>query len=91
MQARYVILRVLLENAPGLVSIEYTTGSDGNPDILVCLDKTKIESLGKSAIGDFLRKLQVRFLNLQALKFSVQYFFLRLLFFCIYVCITCKC
>ena len=75
MQARYVILRVLLENAPGLVSIEYTTGSDGKSDILVCLDKTKLESLGKSTIGDFLRKLQVRFLNLQALKFSAQYFF----------------
>ena len=75
MQARYVILRVLLENAPGLVSIKRTTGGDGNPDILVCLDKTKIESLGKAAIGDFLRKLQVCSLHLQALKLSIKYFF----------------
>lgn len=59
MQARYVILRVLLEGAGGLVSIEQTTGSDGKPDIVVKLDRSKIESLGKKAIGDFLHKLQV--------------------------------
>ena len=59
MQARYVILRVLLEGASGLVSLERTTGSNGKPDIVVKLDRTKIETLGKKAIGDFLHKLQV--------------------------------
>ena len=60
MQARHVILRVLLETAPGLVSIERTTGSDGKPDVVVRLDRSKIETEGKKAIGDFLQKLQVR-------------------------------
>ena len=59
MQARYVILFVLLKNALGLVSIKHLTGSDDNPDVLVQLDRTKIELLGKPAIGDFLMKLQV--------------------------------
>ena len=59
MQARYVILRVLLANAAGLVSVERTVGSDGNPDILIRLDRTKIKSIGKKAIGNFLQKLQV--------------------------------
>ena len=59
MQARYVILRVLLQNASGLVNIERTTGDDGKPDIVIRLDRLKIESLGKPAIGDFLNKLQV--------------------------------
>ena len=59
MQARYVILRVLLEGASGLVSIERTTDSNGKPDITIKLDRSKIETLGKKAIGDFLNKLQV--------------------------------
>ena len=59
MQARYVILRVLLANAAGLVSVERTVGSDGNPDILIRLERTKIKSIGKKAIGNFLQKLQV--------------------------------
>ena len=59
MQARYVILRVLLEGAGGLVSLEQTTGSNGKPDVIVRLDRIKIETLGKKAIGDFLHKLQV--------------------------------
>ena len=67
MQARYVILRVLLENAVGLVSIEKTTGSDGKPDIIIKLDRSKIETHGKPAIGDFLKKLQVYTCTLQLL------------------------
>ena len=59
MQARYVILRVLLE-CDQLVSIEETTNTeDGKPDLIVRLDRTRIESVGKPAIGHFLRKLQV--------------------------------
>lgn len=59
MQARFVILRVLLEQAEGLVSIEQTTGENGKPNILIRLERAKIISHGKPAIGDFLRKLQV--------------------------------
>ena len=60
MQARYVILRVLLETAPGLVSIERREGSDGRPDAVVRLERSKLETLGKTAIGDFLKRLQVQ-------------------------------
>ena len=59
MQARYVILRVLLEAGEKLVQVTSITGSDGKPDVLVSLDRTKIESVGRPAIGNFLRKLQV--------------------------------
>ena len=59
MQARYVILRVLLE-CDQLVTIEQTINSDdGKPDLIVRLDRTRIESVGKPAIGNFLKKLQV--------------------------------
>ena len=60
MQARYVILRVLLTASEPLVKITQTVGSDGKPDLLVSLDRNKIEPVGKPIIGDFLRKLQVR-------------------------------
>ena len=59
MQARYVILRVLLEAGEKLVQLTRVTGSDGKPDVLISLDRTKIESVGRPAIGNFLRKLQV--------------------------------
>ncbi|KAL8603617.1 hypothetical protein ACOMHN_005559 [Nucella lapillus] len=59
MNARFVILRVMLEAGEGLVSVERVTGEDGEPDILVKLDRSKITAVGKPAIGNFLRKLQV--------------------------------
>lgn len=59
MQARYVILQVLLEAGEKLVQVTSIAGSDGKPDVLVTLDRTKIESMGRPAIGNFLRKLQV--------------------------------
>jgi len=59
MRARYVILRVLLEAGEGLVSLDTVTGSDGQPDLVVKLDRSKIPTVGKAAIGRFLLALQV--------------------------------
>lgn len=59
MQARFVILRVLLEAGEGLVTVAPTTGADGRPDARVRLDRDKIRPVGKPALERFLRKLQV--------------------------------
>ena len=59
MQARYVILQVLLEE-DGLVKVTEITASDGQPDLLIQLDRQKISTTGKAAIANFLQKLQVR-------------------------------
>uniref|UniRef100_A0A8C3PCV0 Dipeptidyl peptidase 3 n=1 Tax=Chrysemys picta bellii TaxID=8478 RepID=A0A8C3PCV0_CHRPI len=59
MQARFVILRVLLEAGEGLVSLQHTTGADGKPDALITLNRNKILPVGKPAIERFLRRLQV--------------------------------
>ena len=34
-------------------------GEDGNPDLLLTMDKSKLVSVGKPAMGEFLKKLQV--------------------------------
>ena len=60
MQARFVILRVLLEAGESLVTLTERTGEDGKPDLVVTLDRSKIKSVGRPAIAAFLRKLQVR-------------------------------
>uniref|UniRef100_H3A2H9 Dipeptidyl peptidase 3 n=1 Tax=Latimeria chalumnae TaxID=7897 RepID=H3A2H9_LATCH len=59
MQARFVILRVLLEAGGGLVCVQHIIGSDGRPDAVISLDKSKILTVGQPAIEKFLRKLQV--------------------------------
>ena len=58
MRARYVILRVLIE--AGLVNLERLTGDDGEPDVLIHLDREKIATAGRDAIGKFLLALQAR-------------------------------
>lgn len=58
-QARYVILQVALEAGQGLVEVKEVVGKDGLPDILLTLDRSKIATVGKDAMGKFLRKLQV--------------------------------
>lgn len=55
MQARFAILQVLLEAGKGLVEIKRI----GNDDLLIQLNESLIETVGKQAIGEFLRKIQV--------------------------------
>lgn len=58
MQARYVILRVLM--AAGIVTVKHTTcEDDGKADAQITLNRSAIHTDGKKAIGDFLLKLQV--------------------------------
>jgi len=57
--ARFVILQVLLEAGDGFASVTDVTGEDGQPDILLSLDRTKLLTVGKPAIAQFLLKLQV--------------------------------
>lgn len=58
MRARFVILGVMLEAGEGLVSLEKKVGDDGQPDLEVRLDRSKIRSVGRPAIGKFLLALQ---------------------------------
>lgn len=58
-QARFVILQVLIESGENFVSVQEVVGPDGQPDLLLTMDKSKLESVGKPSIGQFLKKLQV--------------------------------
>lgn len=58
-RARYVITRVLIEHAEGMVSIDRKTGADGLPDLVINFDASKIHNQGKAAIGHFLLQMQV--------------------------------
>lgn len=46
------------------MKVEEVTGDDGMPDLLVTLDRNKIMSVGKPALGKFLQRLQVMFLEM---------------------------
>ena len=50
---------MLLEAAQGLVIVAKVIGSDDKHDLLLFLDRFKISTVGKEALGIFLRKLQV--------------------------------
>jgi len=58
MCARFVLLQVMLEAGEGLVALRRTTGDDGQPDVEVVLDRAKIRSVGRPAVGKFLLALQ---------------------------------
>ena len=57
--ARYVLLRVVLAAGQGFISIEECIDENGKPDLKFQLDRTKIDTVGKPAIGEFLKQLQV--------------------------------
>ena len=59
MNARYVILRVLLEAGQGLVKLERTNDQDGKENVLIHLDRSKIDTVGMAAIEAFMLRLQV--------------------------------
>ena len=64
MQARYVILRLLLQaggdgGETKLLSLKETTGEDHKPDVQVILNRDLIATVGRKTVGDFLLKLQV--------------------------------
>ena len=50
---------MLLEAGQGLVEIVETKADDGRADLRISLDRSKIATVGKEAIGNFLRRLQV--------------------------------
>ena len=64
MNARFVILRVLLEAGQGLVELRVINDAqDGLGDnVEVVLDRSKIATVGREAIRNFLLRLQVRLL-----------------------------
>ncbi|KAH3661796.1 hypothetical protein OGAPHI_005974 [Ogataea philodendri] len=56
-QARFAILKTLLEAGEGLVTLEYT--KQDYSDLVIKVDRSKIETVGQAAVDKFLNKLHV--------------------------------
>jgi dipeptidyl-peptidase-3 len=60
MNARYVILRLLMQTGEDFLKLEQITNpEDGKPDVQISLNRYLIPTVGKKVVGDFLLKLQV--------------------------------
>merc|ERR1719334_1981794 len=58
-QARFVILQVMPEAGQDFLTIKECQGTDGKPDLLLTMDRSKVQTVGQPAIATFLRKLQI--------------------------------
>lgn len=58
-QAAFVMLLVMLEAGEEFVRVEELVGCDGKPDLLIKVDRTKLDTIGRKSMSDFLLKLQV--------------------------------
>lgn len=58
-QARFVILQVMLEAGQEFLTVKECVGEDGKPDLLVTMDRSKVQTVGQPAIAAFLHKLQI--------------------------------
>jgi len=58
-QARFVIMQVMLEAGQDFLTIKECVGEDGKPDLILSMDRSKIQTVGQPAIAAFLKKLQV--------------------------------
>ena len=56
-QGRFAILHVMIES--GVANVSVTTGKDGQPDLLISLDRKRIHTDGRRAMGEFLMGLEV--------------------------------
>ena len=55
----YFSFQVMLEAGQDFVTIKETVGEDGQPDLLLSMDRSKLMTVGHPAIADFLTKLQI--------------------------------
>ncbi len=65
-QGRFAILNVLLDAGQDFIKVEQIVGSDGKPDLLFKMDKSKLKSIGLPAVKNFLQKIQVMVLFLSS-------------------------
>jgi dipeptidyl-peptidase-3 len=59
MQARYAIMKTMLEAGQEFLQFKPCTTEDGQESLEIHLDKSKIRSVGAPAVSEFLTKLQI--------------------------------
>ncbi|CAO3622551.1 unnamed protein product [Cunninghamella blakesleeana] len=59
MQARYAITKVMLEAGDDFLRIDEIKDNEGKDNLEIHLDRSKIRSVGRPAVAEFLQKLQV--------------------------------